>query len=266
MAILNVTPDSFADGGRYFDTAKAVAHGVEMFAQGAVVVDVGGESTRPGATGVDVDEELNRVIPVISALKKAVPEGLISIDSSKPEVMRQAVAAGAGMINDVNALRAPGAVAAAAKLNVPVCLMHAQGTPRTMQHAPTYRDVVLEVKEFLQQRVDACVAGGIPRSDLWIDPGFGFGKSLAHNLQLLAQLTTLSSLGLPVMVGISRKSMLGTLLNTRVEQRVIASVAAAVIAVQHGAKLVRVHDVEETVQALKVFSAVTKYSEVKSGE
>ncbi len=266
MAILNVTPDSFADGGLYFDTAKAVARGVEMFAQGALVVDVGGESTRPGATTVGVDEELRRVIPVITALKKAAPRGLISIDSSKPEVMRQAVAAGAGMINDVNALQAPGALAVAAELNVPVCLMHCQGTPGTMQNAPAYSDVVAEVKEFLQQRVEACVACGIPRTHLWIDPGFGFGKSVEHNLQLLARLTTLRSLGLRLLVGISRKSMLGALLKTRVDQRVIASVVAAVMAVTEGADMVRVHDVEETVQAFKVFSAVTKYSEVKSGE
>jgi dihydropteroate synthase len=256
MGILNVTPDSFSDGGDFATREAALRHARQMVADGADLIDVGGESTRPGAPPVSVAEELDRVIPVIEALagELAVP---VSVDTSKPEVMRAAVAAGAGLINDVAALRRPGALAAAAALRVPVCLMHMQGEPGTMQQDPTYGDVVAEVAAFLAGRLAACEAAGIPRERLLVDPGFGFGKTLAHNLALLRGLPRLASLGVPVLAGLSRKSMIGALLGgVPVGERLHGSVAAAVLAVERGAAIVRVHDVGPTVQALRIVAAV----------
>ncbi len=256
MGILNTTPDSFSDGGRFDDPERAFERAAEMVAEGADIIDVGGESTRPGAAPVDERREAERVLPVIEriAAELAVP---ISVDSSKPGVMRAAVGAGAGMINDVNALRAPGALQAAAELGVPVCLMHMLGEPRTMQEAPVYGDVVGEVRAFLSGRIEACVAAGIPRQRLLVDPGFGFGKTLDHNLRLLRELQAFSSLGVPLLVGISRKSMIGAILGgAPAGRRVHGSLAAAVMAVERGASVVRVHDVGPTVEALRVVAAV----------
>ncbi len=255
MGILNVTPDSFSDGGAWASRKQALIHAHHMAASGADIIDVGGESTRPGAEPVDVDEELLRTVPLIEALhaELLLP---ISIDTSKPEVMRQAVAAGAGMINDVNALRSEGALETAARLGVPVCLMHMQGEPRTMQQAPEYDDPVAEVERFLLERAAACEAAGIPRERIVLDPGIGFGKRLEHNLALLRALPQLASHGYPLLVGLSRKSMLGDLTGRRVDDRVCASITAAVLAAQAGASIVRVHDVGKTRDALRVLRAV----------
>ena len=256
MGILNVTPDSFSDGGRFATRDAAVRHARQLVAEGADLIDVGGESTRPGAAAVSIQDELDRVIPVIEDIAGELPVP-VSIDTSKPEVMRAAVRAGATLINDVAALRRPGALAAAAALGVPVCLMHMQGEPRTMQRDPGYRDVVGEVRGFLAERLAACQAAGIPRELLLVDPGFGFGKTLAHNLALLRGLPRLAALGVPVLVGLSRKSMIGALLGAvPVGDRLHGSVAAALLAVQQGAAIVRVHDVGPTVQALRVLAAV----------
>jgi len=255
MGILNVTPDSFSDGGRFIDPAAAVRQARRMVEEGAAIIDIGGESTRPGAQGVSVQEELDRVIPVIEALSAELSVPL-SIDTSKPKVMRLAVRAGAGLINDVNALRAPDALQAAAEAGVPVCLMHMRGEPRTMQSAPVYVDVVAEVLDFFRQRLAACRQEGISRDRLIVDPGFGFGKTLTHNLLLLRHLQRFSDLGLPVLAGVSRKSMIGTLLDKPADQRLHGSIAAALLAVEKGAAIVRVHDVAPTVDALKVFDAV----------
>jgi len=255
MGILNVTPDSFSDGGIFLARDTAVAHAHVMVEEGADIIDVGGESTRPGAQAVSVQEELDRVIPVIEAIARAVPVP-VSIDTSKPEVMRAAVAAGAGLVNDVRALRATGAVETAAALEVPVCLMHMQGEPRSMQHHPVYTDVAGEVHGFLQERIEACVAAGIPRQRLLIDPGFGFGKTVEHNLELLRRLGELRALGAPILAGLSRKSMIGALLGLPVAQRLQASVALALIAVQNGATILRVHDVRATREAIRMFEAV----------
>ena len=252
MGILNVTPDSFSDGGRYLDPGAAVERAWRMVEEGADIIDVGGESTRPGAAPVPPEEELRRVVPVIEAVAAKLPVP-VSVDTSKPEVMGAAVAAGAGLVNDVRALRAPGALEAAAELGVPVCLMHMQGEPRTMQRAPAYRDVVAEVRAFLLERVAACEAAGIPRERILIDPGFGFGKTLEHNLALMRRLDAFVETGLPVLVGVSRKSMIGALLgDAPVERRLHGSVAAAVVAACKGAAIVRVHDVAPTVEALRV--------------
>lgn len=251
MGVLNVTPDSFSDGGRFHHLDAAMAQARSMQDECADIIDVGGESTRPGANPVSADGELERVIPVIEAIAGDLSVG-ISIDTSKPEVMAAAVAAGAGMINDVMALRADGALETARDLDVPVCLMHMQGMPRTMQENPRYDDVVAEVREFLLRRVDACVSAGIAESNLIIDPGFGFGKTLSHNLALLAHLDALVGTGLPVMVGLSRKSMIARMLDRPVDQRVAASAALALIAVHKGASMVRVHDVAETADALRI--------------
>ena len=255
MGILNVTPDSFSDGGIFLSPGKAVAQALRMAEEGADIIDIGGESTRPGAPPVSAQEEIDRVVPVISAVREKIflP---ISIDTSKPEVMRAAVAAGAGFINDVRALRTEGALEVVAELNVPVCLMHMQGEPRTMQDDPRYADVVGEVRDFLQERQDACRNAGIPAARLLIDPGFGFGKTLAHNLELLRGLKKLQSLGAPIVAGLSRKSMIGKALGLPVERRLHASVALAVMAVQNGARVVRVHDVGPTVEALRMWAAV----------
>jgi len=256
MGILNVTPDSFSDGGRFDRVETAVAQARRMADEGADILDIGGESTRPGAASVDAAAEIIRVVPVIEAIRAeiALP---ISIDTMKAEVMRAAVTAGATMINDVNALRAPDALQAAAVLDVPVCLMHMQGEPRTMQRAPHYEDVVKELLAFFRERIERCVEAGIERDRLIIDPGFGFGKTLDHNLRLLAELARFGELGLPLLAGISRKSMLGTLTGrARPDQRVAASVAAAVLAAERGARIVRVHDVAETVDAMTVLQAL----------
>jgi dihydropteroate synthase len=255
MGILNVTPDSFSDGGLFADASAAVRQAVRMAEDGAAIIDIGGESTRPGAANVSEQEELDRVIPIIEAIR-AHAEVPLSVDTSKPAVMRAAVAAGAAMINDVRALRAPGALEAAAELDVPVCLMHMAGEPGSMQSNPHYDDVVAEVAAFLGERARACVAAGLDENGLLLDPGFGFGKSRQHNVALLANLPQLRSLGRPLLVGISRKATLGELTGRTVDQRMPASVAAAVIAALKGAAMVRVHDVHETVDALRIATAV----------
>ena len=256
MGIVNVTPDSFTDGGAHDTTDAAVAHALRLVEEGADGHDIGGESTRPGAAEVEVEEELRRVVPVIERLaaQVAVP---ISIDTSKPEVMRAAVQAGAGMINDVCGLRREGALDAAAALGVPVVLMHMQGEPRSMQAAPQYDDVVGEVHRFLAERIFAAEMAGIPKQRIVVDPGFGFGKDTAHNLQLLAQFERFAELGVPVLAGLSRKRSIGELTGRDVPaDRVAGSVAAHLIAAQRGAAIVRVHDVAATVDALKVWNAV----------
>jgi dihydropteroate synthase len=257
MGILNVTPDSFSDGGEFNRLESAVKHALRMQAEGAAIIDIGGESTRPGAQPVDAEQEISRVIPVIEGLREEsdIP---VSIDTSKPEVMRAAVEAGANMVNDVNALRAEGAVECCAELNVPVCLMHMQGEPRTMQQNPEYKDVVEDVSAYLLERVQKCVEAGISKDCIIIDPGFGFGKTLEHNLQLLSRLDEICGLNFPVLVGLSRKSMLGTILNRPVDQRLIGSVTAAVIGYEKGARFFRVHDVAETFEALKLCVTVHK--------
>ncbi|ODB83039.1 dihydropteroate synthase [Candidatus Thiodiazotropha endoloripes] len=256
MGILNLTPDSFSDGGRFTARDAAIKHAMQMIDEGAAIIDVGGESTRPGAQPVTAQQEMDRVIPLIETLAGEIPLP-ISVDTSKAEVMREAVSAGAGMINDVMALRDSGALEAAAEAAVPVCLMHMQGEPRSMQCNPHYDDVVDDVKTFLQQRLDACVASGIPQDRLIVDPGFGFGKTLPHNLALLDGLQNLEQLGVPLLVGISRKSMIGALLGERaVEERLYGSLAAAVMAAMKGSAILRVHDVQATVDALKIVSAV----------
>jgi len=255
MGVLNVTPDSFSDGGRFADLDAARRHAELMLEDGASIIDIGGESTRPGAADVSEAEELERVIPVIRALRDTV--GLpISVDTSKASVMREAVDAGAALINDVMALQEAGALQAAADLEIPVCLMHMQGRPRTMQTNPVYDHVTAEVMAFLGDRVAKCVEAGVARESIMIDPGFGFGKSHAHNVELLANLRQLQELELPVLVGLSRKATLGELTGRDVEDRLSASISAAVIAVMNGAQIVRAHDVRETVDALRVASAV----------
>ena len=253
--ILNVTPNSFSDGGRFDDLDRAVAHGCTLAAEGADLIDVGGESTRPGSRPPTLAEELARVVPVVEALVQRVPVPL-SVDTSRPEVMRAAVAAGASMVNDVRALRSPGALSAAAELGVPVCLMHMQRSPETMQEDPRYRDVVVEVRTFLAERVRACLDAGIRQEHLVVDPGFGFGKTPTHNVALLASLDGLRSLRVPVMVGLSRKSVLGQLTGRAVGDRLPASLAAALIAAQRGAAVLRVHDVAATRDVLTVLDAV----------
>jgi dihydropteroate synthase len=255
MGILNTTPDSFSDGGEWTDADQAIQHVLDMALAGADIIDIGGEWTRPGAQAVSSQEEMDRVIPLIEALapELSVP---LSIDTSKPEVMSEAVRAGAGMINDVCALRTPGALETAARLNVPVCLMHMQGRPRDMQHRPAYQDVVGEVEAFLLERAAACHEAGIPRYQIVIDPGFGFGKNFEHNLSLFKALPRLSSHGLALLAGLSRKSMLGRLTGKPVGERLAASLAAAVMAVQAGAVIVRVHDVAQTVDALITAAAL----------
>ncbi len=259
MGVLNVTPDSFSDGGLYASTRDALDRAREMVAEGAAIIDVGGESTRPGAAPVGVEEELRRVVPVVEALAAELPVP-VSVDTSKPEVIRRAVAAGAGLINDVRALRTPGALEAAAGAGVAVCLMHMQGEPGTMQADPRYDDVVSEVVAFLAARVAACDRVGIPRSRVLIDPGFGFGKTAEHNLRLLNRLDRIAATGLPVLVGLSRKSLIGKILDAPVDRRLYGSLAAAVVAVMRGARVVRTHDVRATVEALAVVRAVTDVS------
>ncbi|MDH3282721.1 MAG: dihydropteroate synthase [Gammaproteobacteria bacterium] len=255
MGILNTTPDSFSDGGQFTNLASAIRHAEGMVDDGADIVDVGGESTRPGAAPVSVQEEIDRVIPVIAALCDAlgVP---ISVDTSKPEVMREAISAGAGMVNDVYALRAQGALDEAARSRVAVCLMHMQGEPRTMQDNPQYVDVVREVRAFLAERYAACIAAGISGERIVVDPGFGFGKSVAHNMALLRGLRGITVHGAPVLVGLSRKSLIGKTLGRSVSHRDAASVALALSAVQNGAQILRVHDVGATRDAVRMWEAV----------
>ena len=255
MGVLNVTPDSFSDGGRYADVADAIERGVALAGEGAAIIDVGGESTRPGAADVGLQEELERVVPVIEALVRRVPVP-VSVDTSKPEVMQAAIAAGASLVNDVKALRAPGAVEAVAGTGAAVCLMHMQGEPRTMQEAPSYGDVVGEVRQFLAGRVRACVAAGIGRERICVDPGIGFGKRPEHNLALLSAIGRLADPDLPVLIGVSRKSLVGIITGRPPEGRLAGSVAFAALAVMGGAAIIRAHDVAETVDAVKVAGAL----------
>jgi dihydropteroate synthase len=255
MGVVNVTPDSFSDGGRYLSAQAAIDHARRLVEEGADLLDIGGESSRPGAEPVPVEEELRRVMPVLEA---AVALGVpVSVDTMKPQVMRAAIGAGAAMVNDILALRAPGALEAVAGSDVAVCLMHMQGEPRTMQVNPTYGDVVREVRDFLAERMAAAEAAGIDRNRLVVDPGFGFGKDRSHNLALFRSLPTFATLGVPVLVGLSRKSVLGRLTGRGVDDRLAASLAAAVLAVERGAHIVRVHDVAATRDALAVLAAVT---------
>ncbi|MCM2327649.1 MAG: dihydropteroate synthase [Lysobacter sp.] len=255
MGILNVTADSFSDGGRFLAEPRAIEHGLALAADGADLVDVGGESTRPGAVPVALEVELARVMPVVQAL---VREGVaVSVDTMKPEVMRRAVDAGCAMVNDVNGFRAGGAITAVAGSDAGLCVMHMPGTPETMQADPRYDDVVAEVRDYLLERVAALEAAGVARERIALDPGFGFGKTFAHNAALLAGLPALAATGYPVVAGLSRKRMIGEITGRPVEDRVAGSVAAALLAVQNGASIVRVHDVKETVDALKVLKALT---------
>jgi dihydropteroate synthase len=256
MGILNITPDSFSDGGRYQALEFAVERAEQMIKDGVDIIDIGGESTRPGSPSVPVDEELRRVMPAIYALRElGYP---LSIDTCKPEVMREAIIAGADMINDVNGFRAPGAIDAVRDSDCGLCVMHMQGTPQDMQARPDYEDVVTDVIAFLRERVDALIAAGVARERITIDPGFGFGKSVEHNYALLRSISRMESeLGLPVLAGLSRKSMIGAVTGRSVEQRLAGSLAGALAAVAQGARIVRVHDVAETVDALKVWQAAT---------
>lgn len=251
MGILNVTPDSFSDGGRFNRMDAALRHAEEMLAAGTTILDIGGESTRPGAADVSQQDELDRVIPVIEAISQRF-DCWISIDTSKAEVMTESVKAGADLINDIRALREPGALAAAAAAGVPVCLMHMQGQPRTMQAEPSYQDVIADVGDFLAERVAACEAAGIARDKLLLDPGFGFGKTLEHNYRLLAHLESFHQFGLPLLVGMSRKSMIHKLLEKQPADCLAGSLACAAIAAMKGAQIIRVHDAKETVDVLKV--------------
>ena len=256
MGILNLTPDSFSDGGLFTNKEKALSHAQQMIDDGADIIDIGGESTRPGASEVSAEEECNRVIPLIKAIRK-ISDIPISIDTSKTEVMQQAIEAGASMINDVNALRAEGAVELVAKLNVPVCIMHMQGQPRTMQHTPKYNDVVQEVREFLKERIEVCLKAGIKKENIIIDPGFGFGKTLEHNLSLFKHLDDFTQLHVPLLVGVSRKSMIGAVLNDAPEdERLHGSVTLAALAAWMNTNILRVHDVKATSDALKLCMAV----------
>ncbi|WP_160060707.1 dihydropteroate synthase [Psychromonas sp. L1A2] len=258
MGILNVTPDSFSDGGEYAQLDSAFIHAQEMVNQGATIIDIGGESTRPGANDVILNEELDRVIPIIERIKNEL-DCWISIDTSKAVVMTEAVNAGADIINDVRALREEGALKAAIEANVPVCLMHMQGQPRSMQTAPNYNDVVAEVRRFLIERSDDCINAGLKAENIIIDLGFGFGKSLQHNFDLLNATQQFISLGFPVLTGVSRKSMFGQLLNRDINDRLAGSLAGAMIAMQQGSKIIRVHDVAETVDVMKVLQQINTF-------
>jgi dihydropteroate synthase len=256
MGVLNVTPDSFSDGGRFLAVESAVTHGLRLVEEGAAIIDVGGESTRPGAVPVAAEEELRRVLPVVERIHQSAPQAVISVDTSKPEVIREVAAAGAGLLNDVRAFQEPGALEAAVASGCALCLMHMQGDPRTMQRAPSYVDVVKEVKACLANRAQACRAVGVAPERITIDPGFGFGKTLEHNLELLRHLRELVCGEWPVLVGLSRKSIVGTLTGRAAGDRLHGSVALAVIAAMNGARIIRAHDVAATVDALKVVVAV----------
>lgn len=267
MGILNTTPDSFSDGGQFYQQDGlsldlAIRRAEQMLNEGASIIDIGGESTRPGAKPVSEQQELDRVIPVVEAVVRRL-DAVVSVDTSTPSVMRESAAVGAGMINDVRALLREGALTAAAATRLPVCLMHMQGEPGNMQERPSYDDVVLNVIDFLKSRIAACHSVGIPEAHILLDPGFGFGKTLEHNLTLLSRLAELKTMGYPLLVGLSRKSLLGTLLKREVAERLPGSLALALIAAQRGAAIVRVHDVAATVDALKVLAAV-RSSEKKS--
>ena len=255
MGILNVTPDSFSDGGLFFSVNQSIDHAARMIAEGADIIDIGGESTRPGASAVSADEEMERVIPVVNAVAERF-DVMISIDTSKAKVMEAAVCAGAGMINDVRALTDKGALQLAAKTTVPICLMHMQGQPKSMQDNPVYDDVVADVRGFLSKRIDACAQAGIDISRLIIDPGFGFGKTQQQNFTLLNELERIRTHDLPILVGLSRKSVIGQTLGLAVDERTCASIALALLAVMNGANIVRVHDVKETSQAIRMLEAV----------
>ena len=255
MGILNVTPDSFSDGGKFQNIHAALSYAQEMISAGAGMIDIGGESTRPGAQPIGLQEELDRVIPIIEALRPKT-SAVISIDTRKPEVMRAAVYAGADFINDIYALSEPGAVEAAAELGVPVCLMHAQGDPQHMQNKPAYKNVVSEIYAFLEKRIEACITAGIAKNKIVIDPGFGFGKTPQHNFTLLRQLSRFKALGTPILVGLSRKSMIHAALNLPVNERLHASIALALLAAQNGANILRVHDVNATRDAIRMYEAV----------
>ena len=252
MGVVNITPDSFSDGGRFFDTKKAIAHARQLAEEGADIIDIGGESTRPGAAPVSEQQEMDRVLPVL----KEISDLCVSVDTRRPAVMKAALAAGASMINDIEALQAPGAIDAVRNSHCAVCLMHMKGQPATMQQDPHYDDVVAEVREFLRQRIAAAEAGGIARSRLVVDPGFGFGKTAAHNLTLLKNLSQLSELGLPVLAGLSRKSTLGRITGRPADERLAGSLAMALVALQGGATILRVHDVKETKDVVAVWEAL----------
>lgn len=262
MGILNTTPDSFSDGGssyinNHLSIDIALRRAEQMLADGAHIIDVGGESTRPGAASVSEQEELDRVVPVVEALVARL-DAFVSVDTSTPSVIRESASRGAGLINDVRALQRKGALEAAVASRLPVCLMHMQGQPLDMQSKPEYTDVVAEVKAFLLDRIDTCISAGIPRAQIILDPGFGFGKTLAHNLALLKRLPELNAMGYPLLVGVSRKSMIAQLLNRSVDERLPGSLALAMLAAQRGAAIVRVHDVAATVDVLKVLAAVSE--------
>ncbi|QQO82800.1 dihydropteroate synthase [Shewanella algae] len=259
MGILNVTPDSFSDGGRFSSFELACRHADQMVADGAVFIDIGGESTRPGAADVSVDEERSRVVPLVEYIVAKYPQIWISLDTSKAEVMRAGINAGAHLINDVRALQEPGALQAAAELQVPVCLMHMQGQPRTMQNAPHYEDLLAEVNDFFAKHIEACIEAGIAREAILLDPGFGFGKTLEHNYHLLAHLQELAKFDLPLLIGLSRKSMIGNLLERSVDNRLAGSLAGAMLAAQRGAHIIRVHDVAQTSDVLKVMAATKQF-------
>lgn len=257
MGVVNVTPDSFSDGGQFDTIEKAFQHARQIIADGVDILDIGGESTRPGSQAVGEHEELERTIPLIHAIRE-VSDIPISIDTNKTVVMQQAMEAGASIINSIDALRQENALAVAAELDVPVCMMHMQGSPETMQQEPHYDDVVLEVKAFLQERIDAALAAGIARHNIIVDPGFGFGKNLQHNLQLLKALPELKSLGVSILVGLSRKRMIGRILDKPVDQRLYGSLSVAVISAMQGADIIRVHDVAESVDAIKMVRALNQ--------
>lgn len=254
MGILNVTPDSFSDGGRHNRIDLALKHAQAMISAGATLLDIGGESTRPGAAEVSEDEELSRVVPVVEAISQRM-DVWISVDTSKAAVIRETAKAGAHLINDIRSLQEPDALSAAVATGLPVCLMHMQGQPKNMQHAPHYENLISEVNTYFSEQIARCVSAGIPKDKLLLDPGFGFGKNLTHNYQLLARLAEFHHFGLPLLVGMSRKSMVGQLLQVPPEQRVTGSLACAVIAAMQGAQIIRVHDVKETVEAMRIVEA-----------
>lgn len=260
MGILNVTPDSFSDGGTHNSLNDAVNHAAKLIAEGASIIDIGGESTRPGASDVSIDEELQRVVPVVEAIRQRF-DVWISVDTSKAQVITESANVGASIINDIRSLQEPGALEAAAKTGLPICIMHMQGDPKTMQQSPHYENVMIDVDRFLRENIQRCVDAGIEKNQIILDPGFGFGKNLAHNYQLLAHLSELHHFGLPILAGMSRKSMVGQLLNVPPQERVAGSVACAVIAAMQGAQIIRVHDVKETVDAMKVVQATLSAKE-----
>lgn len=265
MGILNVTPDSFSDGGIYNRYDYALKHVASMVNHGAAIIDIGGESTRPGASEVSLQQELDRVIPIIEAVTDRF-DVWVSVDTSKAVVMTEAARAGAHIINDVRSLHEPGALEAAAETGLPICIMHMLGQPKTMQQTPDYKNVVVEVKQYLSDEIERCEAAGIAKNRLIIDPGFGFGKNLVHNYQLLAKLNEFHALGVPLLVGMSRKSMIGELLDVPLEERLIGGIACAVIAAMQGAQIIRAHDVKETVQAMKIVQATLSVKETDDYE